>query len=168
MSVRRKMSLETYSILFRSNGLIMGLSILRRSRQWSLTACLFKINGALGARRAQFRRRAHDFRHCAPDVCTFFKPAIIQIYSRVHQEIKVSMCAPLGRTGPQAVRPRGAQIKTLISNTVGLTLSTWFLVNFSKMSLQWVYSVLTTMQRVILDRQLSSIRPTAPYLLMSS
>ena len=30
---------------------------------------MFEINGALGARRAQFRRWAHDFRHCAPDVC---------------------------------------------------------------------------------------------------
>ena len=35
---------------------------------------VFEINGALGARRAQFRRRAHDFQQCAPDVCTFFQP----------------------------------------------------------------------------------------------
>ena len=53
---------------------------------------VFEINGALGARRAQFRRRAHDFRHCAPDVCTFFQPFIILIlmsHYRLHIHLYV-------------------------------------------------------------------------------
>ena len=47
---------------------------------------VFIINGALGARRTQFRHWAYDFRHCAPDVCTFFRPIIIHIHWGVHWE----------------------------------------------------------------------------------
>ena len=63
---------------------------------------VFEINGALGARRAHFRGRAHVFRRCAPDVRTFFHPIVISIYqrsaqknSRVHS---FKMNAPEGRT----------------------------------------------------------------------
>ena len=41
---------------------------------------VFEINGAHGARRAHFRGRAHVFRTCAPDVCTFFHSILIAIY----------------------------------------------------------------------------------------
>ena len=41
---------------------------------------VFEINGALGARRAHFRGRAHVFQTCAPDVCTFIHSVIIAIY----------------------------------------------------------------------------------------
>ena len=33
---------------------------------------VFKISGALCAPCARFLRQTHDFRHCAPDVCTCF------------------------------------------------------------------------------------------------
>ena len=41
-----------------------------------------EIKGALGARRAHFRGRAHVFRTCAPDVHTFFHSIIIAICQR--------------------------------------------------------------------------------------
>ena len=44
------------------------------------TKTVFEINGAHGARRAHFRGRAHVFRTCAPDVCTFFHSILIAIY----------------------------------------------------------------------------------------
>ena len=53
---------------------------------------VFEINGAHGARRAQFRRRAHDFRHCASDVCMFFQSVTIQKYRGVHWEPHGSVC----------------------------------------------------------------------------
>ena len=40
---------------------------------------VFEIKGALGARRAHFRGRAHVFRTCAPDVHTFLHSIIIVI-----------------------------------------------------------------------------------------
>ena len=39
-----------------------------------------EIKGALGARRAHFRGRAHVFRTCAPDVRRFFHSILIAIY----------------------------------------------------------------------------------------
>ena len=41
---------------------------------------VLEINGALGARCAHFRGRAHVFRMCAPDVRTVFHSLIIVIY----------------------------------------------------------------------------------------
>ena len=46
-------------------------------------ACLLSVSEIKGApctRRAQFHGRVHDFRRCAPGVCTFFEPFIILIY----------------------------------------------------------------------------------------
>ena len=39
-----------------------------------------EIKGAPCTRRAHFHGRVHDFRRCAPGVCTFFEPFIIAIY----------------------------------------------------------------------------------------
>ena len=39
-----------------------------------------EIKGAHCTRRAHFRGRLHDFRKCAPGVCTFLEPFIIAIY----------------------------------------------------------------------------------------
>ena len=39
-----------------------------------------EIKGAPCTRRAHFHGRVHDFRKCAPGVCTFFEPFIIAIY----------------------------------------------------------------------------------------
>ena len=74
------------------------------------TTSVFEIKGAPWTRRAQFRCRAHDFRHYAPDVCTFFQPILIHIHWGVHWE-------NLRPTLWHHVRPRGPQIITLISNT---------------------------------------------------
>ena len=38
------------------------------------TGPVIVINDALDAWHAQFRRRAHDFRHCSPEVCMLFQP----------------------------------------------------------------------------------------------
>ena len=74
---------------------------------------VFEINGALSTRRAHFDGRAHVFRTCAPDVCTFFHSIIIAIYQR-----KVHGKNP-GRIVSKCMHMRGAQNKRLISNTEG-------------------------------------------------
>ena len=41
---------------------------------------VFEIKGAPCTQRAHFHDRVHDFRRCAPGVCTFFEPFIIGIH----------------------------------------------------------------------------------------
>ena len=55
-------------------------TILTIPNDRSYELSVFEIKGALGARRAHFRGRAHVFRTCAPDVCTFIHSIIIVIY----------------------------------------------------------------------------------------
>ena len=69
-----------------------------------------EIKGAPCTRRTHFHGRVHDFRRCAPGVCTFYEPFIIAIYwegawsnFRVHS---------LGE-----VHPASAQNKSLIWDT---------------------------------------------------
>ena len=45
-----------------------------------ITGTVSEIKGAPCTRRAHFHGRVHDFRRCAPGVCTFFEPFIIAIY----------------------------------------------------------------------------------------
>ena len=69
-----------------------------------------KNKGALGARHAHFRDQVHVFRMCVPDGRTFLRSILIEYTRGVHRKIPrrtVSIC----------VHPRGAQNKTLISNT---------------------------------------------------
>ena len=63
---------------------VHGKCVFSNSRQsyialfWSFAILtVFEINGAVGARRAHFRGRAHVFRTCAPDVRTFSHSIII-------------------------------------------------------------------------------------------
>ena len=71
-----------------------------------------EIKGAPCTRHTHFHGGVHDFRRCAPGVCTFFDP-IIMLYikvRRVHGAIS-------GRTVLWAVHPVSAQNKNLISDT---------------------------------------------------
>ena len=56
-----------------------GRQLLRLTALCS-TYSVSKIKGAPCTRRAHFHGRVHDFRRCAPGVCTFFERFIIAIY----------------------------------------------------------------------------------------
>ena len=54
--------------------------VLSKRLESNLSFAVFEIKGALAARRAHFRRRAHVFQTCAPDVRTFCHSIPIAIY----------------------------------------------------------------------------------------
>ena len=69
------------------------------------------MKGAPCTPREHFHGRVHDFRRCAPGVCTFFEPFIIAIH--VYWEGAWSNFRVLWE-----VHPASAQDKSLISDTV--------------------------------------------------
>ena len=90
-------------------------------------ATVSEIKGAPCTRRAHFHSRVHDFRSCAPGVCTIFEPFIIAIYwegawsnFRVHSLWEV--------------HPVSAQNKSLISDTAqGASLGRTLLYHLTEM-----------------------------------
>ena len=77
----------------------------------NLLRTVSEIKGAPCTRCAHFHGRVHDFRRCAPGVCTFFEP-VIQLHIK-----RVQGKTP-GHTVLEEVHPVGAPNKTLISDTV--------------------------------------------------
>ena len=78
---------------------------------YGILEAVFEIKGTLGARRAHFRGRAHVCGRVHPMCANFFTQFSLQYTRGVHRKIP-------GRTVSICVHPRGAQNKTLISNTV--------------------------------------------------